>query len=249
MLADRSTKIMLAVFALLAGILLNIKYIVDEAPLKEWWPAGVLYIIAAALYSWMLQEEQPGTAASKEAVAPAAKEEVVTKATEAKKAVAKAEAAVTKAKDAVPATPVEEKAPPPPPVNKPEPVEATPAPVKAEAPPVEERPKPAKEERAPAPDKPAPAEAKKDAAEDEVDDLTRIEGIGPKYRDVLLAGGIQTFDQLAKTSEDELVTIVKAGKMRRTASMSTWAEQAGYAARDDWEGLDKLQDDLKGGRR
>lgn len=240
MLSNRSTKTLIAVFALVAGILLTIKYIIDEAPLKEWWPAGVLYIIAAALWSWMWQEDQKALTEAKGAAPDqaktAAKEATVkagATAAEAEKAVAKAESAVTKAKDAVPAAPVVEKAAPP----------------AEQAAPAEEKPKPVEKKPAPVAPKPAPAKAKEEAAPDEVDDLTRIEGVGPKYRDALLAAGIQTFDQLAKTSEDELVAIVKAAKMRRTASMVTWAEQAGYAARDDWEGLDKLQADLKGGRR
>jgi predicted flap endonuclease-1-like 5' DNA nuclease len=221
MLSNRSTKTLIAVFALVAGILLTIKYIIDDTPLREWWLAGVLFVISAALWLWMWQEDQRAKRESQEGTAA-----------KAEKAVAKAEAAISKAKEAVPAAPVAEKAAPP----------KEPAPVKAKPAPTEEKPKPVKE-------KPAPVETKKEPAADEVDDLTRIEGVGPKYRDALIDAGIQTFDQLAKTSEDELVAIVKAAKMRRAASMATWAEQAGYAARDDWEGLDKLQSDLKGGRR
>jgi predicted flap endonuclease-1-like 5' DNA nuclease len=115
--------------------------------------------------------------------------------------------------------------------------------------PAEVKPRTVEEKPTPVAKKPAPAKAKEEATSGEVDDLTRVEGVGPKYRDALLAAGIQTFDQLAKLSEDELGAIVKAAKMRRPASMATWAEQASYAARDDWEGLDKLQAELKGGRR
>ena len=84
---------------------------------------------------------------------------------------------------------------------------------------------------------------------DEIDDLTRIEGVGPKYRDALVDAGLKTFDQIAKASTADLLMALKAAGMRRPASIITWAEQAGYATRDDWEGLDKLQEELKGGRR
>lgn len=84
---------------------------------------------------------------------------------------------------------------------------------------------------------------------DEPDDLTQIEGIGPKYREALISAGITTFDQLAASSQDELEQIVKDAGMRRAASMDTWIEQAKLAAAHDWEGLEKLQAELSGGRR
>jgi predicted flap endonuclease-1-like 5' DNA nuclease len=86
-------------------------------------------------------------------------------------------------------------------------------------------------------------------ASGEPDDLTRIEGIGPKYRDALAAAGISTFDQLAAASMEQIEQTAEAAGMRRSASMSTWVEQAKLAAKNDWEGLDKLQTKLTGGRR
>ena len=82
MLSNRSTKTLIAVFALVAGILLTIKYIIDDTPLREWWLAGVLFVISAALWLWMWQEDQrakresqEGTAAKAEKAAERAKKE------------------------------------------------------------------------------------------------------------------------------------------------------------------------------
>ncbi len=114
---------------------------------------------------------------------------------------------------------------------------------------IESIPEPEVEEKA----APEPVAEEKAAPEPtaaaEPDDLTRIEGIGPKYRDALVAGGIDTFAKLAAVSEDDIVAAAKAAGMRRNRSMPTWAEQAALAAKGDWEGLEKLQDELTGGRR
>jgi predicted flap endonuclease-1-like 5' DNA nuclease len=80
------------------------------------------------------------------------------------------------------------------------------------------------------------------------DDLTRIEGIGPKYRDALIEAGIRTFQDLAELSEEQLLEAVSKAGMRRSASMATWAEQARLAGEGDWEGLYTLQGQLRGGR-
>ncbi len=81
------------------------------------------------------------------------------------------------------------------------------------------------------------------------DDLTRIEGIGPKMSAALQAAGITTFAQLAQSSEDTLTAAVEAAGMRLAPSLSTWAEQATFAAKGDWDGLRQLQDTLVGGRK
>ena len=83
----------------------------------------------------------------------------------------------------------------------------------------------------------------------EPDDLTKVEGIGPAYAKLLATAGVTTFAQLASKSQAELEKIIKDAGKRRPASVSTWAEQAGLAAKGDWDGLKKLQDSLDGGRR
>ena len=83
----------------------------------------------------------------------------------------------------------------------------------------------------------------------EPDDLQRIEGVGPKYADVLVEAGLGTFEAVAGATLKQLEEVVKAGGMRKTASMATWAEQAALAAKSDWDALDALQEKLSGGRR
>jgi predicted flap endonuclease-1-like 5' DNA nuclease len=81
------------------------------------------------------------------------------------------------------------------------------------------------------------------------DDLERIIGIGPKYRDALRTAGIKTFEHLASASVAELEAAVQAAGLPRSASIHTWAEQARLAAKNDWEGLNALQEALDRGRR
>lgn len=91
--------------------------------------------------------------------------------------------------------------------------------------------------------------ASEEVAEVRADDLTKIEGIGPKMSAALIEAGIATFDKLAASSEDDLRQAVEDAGMRLAPSISTWAEQAQYAADGDWEGLEAFQNTLVAGRR
>ena len=82
----------------------------------------------------------------------------------------------------------------------------------------------------------------------EPDDLKKIEGIGPKISGILLEKGIKTFAQLAEADTEEIQAILDEANIR-IANPSTWAEQAKLAADGSWDSLEKLQDELKGGRR
>lgn len=86
-------------------------------------------------------------------------------------------------------------------------------------------------------------------APSEPDDLKRIEGIGPKINGVLNDAGITTFAQVAATSVADLERIVKTEGGVRIAFPESWPDQAALAAKGDWEALEKLQDELQGGRR
>jgi NADH-quinone oxidoreductase subunit I len=88
------------------------------------------------------------------------------------------------------------------------------------------------------------------AAPSEPDDLTRIEGVGPKISGVLQAAGITTFAQLADTEVDRIKEILEASdpKLLRLADPSTWPRQAKLAAAGKWEPLAKWQERLKGGQ-
>ena len=65
----------------------------------------------------------------------------------------------------------------------------------------------------------------------------------------LVDAGIDTYAKLAAASEDQLTQAIKDAGMRFSPSLPTWAEQASFAEKGDWDGLDKLQDELQGGRR
>lgn len=91
--------------------------------------------------------------------------------------------------------------------------------------------------------------APKKAAPKKADDLTKIEGIGPKIAGLLNADGIKTFAELGKTKKAVLTGILDAaGSRYRMHDPSTWAKQSKLAAAGKWDQLGKLQDVLKGGR-
>lgn len=80
------------------------------------------------------------------------------------------------------------------------------------------------------------------------DDLKKIEGIGPKISELMVAGGIPTFQALADANIDEVKAILEAaGPRYRIANPTTWAQQAGLAAAGKWDELTSLQDRIKGG--
>jgi predicted flap endonuclease-1-like 5' DNA nuclease len=79
-------------------------------------------------------------------------------------------------------------------------------------------------------------------------DLTVVEGIGPKINELLNNNGVVTFAQLADQSVAQLRTILdKGGSRFRIANPSTWAQQAAFAAANKWVELKKWQDELSGG--
>ncbi len=81
------------------------------------------------------------------------------------------------------------------------------------------------------------------------DDLTKIEGIGPKINGVLQAAGIHTFVELSQSSTAELERILEASDIRGSyGDPTTWPAQAELAAAGEWEALQSMQDALKGGR-
>jgi large subunit ribosomal protein L27 len=92
----------------------------------------------------------------------------------------------------------------------------------------------------------APKAAKATA---EGDDLKKIEGIGPKIADLLVADGIVTFADLAAASVEKIQAILDAaGPRYATHNPGTWAKQADLAAKGEWDTLKTLQDELNGGK-
>ncbi len=81
------------------------------------------------------------------------------------------------------------------------------------------------------------------------DDLTRIEGIGPKIERLLKDQGVRTWVVLAASSADNLQGILDQGGDRfRLADPTSWPDQAKLAAEGRWQELDELQDLLIAGR-
>lgn len=82
----------------------------------------------------------------------------------------------------------------------------------------------------------------------QADDLTVIEGIGPKINDLFKDNGIKTFADLAKQTVPQMRAVLdKGGARYRIANPATWAQQADLAAKNQWAELKKLQDELSGG--
>ncbi len=90
-------------------------------------------------------------------------------------------------------------------------------------------------------------EAKKSAKKG-ADELTKIEGIGPKVAKVLKEAGITTFEELANATAGDLQKSLDAAGMQMM-NPEGWIDQAKLAANGDWQGVVKLQKELKGGRK
>ena len=80
------------------------------------------------------------------------------------------------------------------------------------------------------------------------DDLVSLEGIGPRVAKVLNDAGITTFAALAAADPVAIQKILSAAGLQMM-DPTGWIEQAALAARGDWVELEKLQNELKGGRR
>ena len=81
------------------------------------------------------------------------------------------------------------------------------------------------------------------------DDLKIIEGIGPKIAEILIAAGIATFAELAKTKATKVKEILEAaGSRYKMHDPTSWPKQADLAAKGKMDELKKLQDELNGGK-
>ena len=102
-----------------------------------------------------------------------------------------------------------------------------------------------KKEAAPKAEKAAP----KAKASKKGDDLKKIEGIGPKAAEALVAAGIDTFAKLAKASAESVKEVLDASTSKLShLDPTTWGQQAQLAADEKWDELQKLQDELNGGK-
>ena len=81
------------------------------------------------------------------------------------------------------------------------------------------------------------------------DDLKVIEGIGPKISELLMSNGINTWKDLADSTEAQIRTILDSqGSKYKLADPSSWPKQAQMAASGDWDKFEDYQDYLNGGK-
>ena len=114
-----------------------------------------------------------------------------------------------------------------------------------------------KDEKSPATEAPAPTEEEPGTeavsapkAEDKSgDDLTKIEGVGPKGAEVLHEAGITSFAKLAESKAEDIKEILeKSGGNFNAQDPTSWPEQAKLATDEKWDELKELQDKLIAGR-
>ncbi len=78
------------------------------------------------------------------------------------------------------------------------------------------------------------------------DDLTLIVGIGPRTSALLESHGIETWQQLANTSTDQLQQILSvAGGIYKSLDPTHWAKQAGMASQSEWRKLRVYQESIR----
>ncbi len=85
-----------------------------------------------------------------------------------------------------------------------------------------------------------------DTAAPRKDDLTKIEGVGPKICDTLYRAGITTFEKLSQTSAEDIAMFLAADGLG-SHQPATWPDQAKLAAAGEWDKLQVWQDELQGG--
>ena len=111
----------------------------------------------------------------------------------------------------------------------------------AEEPKAEEKPVEEPKEEKPAEETPAPTTAP--------EDLTKIEGIGPKIAETLNAAGINTYAELAAATPEAIKEILDKAEGNFAAhDPATWPKQSQMAADGKWDELKKWQDELDGGK-
>ena len=80
-----------------------------------------------------------------------------------------------------------------------------------------------------------------------IDDLTVVEGIGPKISELCRGINIETWRQLADADLDELRSMLDAaGPRYQLHDPSTWPHQAELLATGRWDSFKRFTDDLRG---
>ncbi len=94
-------------------------------------------------------------------------------------------------------------------------------------------------------EKVTPKKEVKKSVESGSDDLTKIEGIGPKISQALAIGGLKTFKDVANATPEYISQLIEG--IRGNHTPLTWPKQAKMAADEKWDELKKWQDELDGG--
>jgi small subunit ribosomal protein S2 len=80
------------------------------------------------------------------------------------------------------------------------------------------------------------------------DDLTKVEGIGPKAAEALVNAGLGTYAKLAKSTPEEIKEVLTDASSRMAhLDPGSWPKQAGMAAEGKWDELNDWQDKAKAG--
>ena len=81
------------------------------------------------------------------------------------------------------------------------------------------------------------------------DDLTVVEGIGPKIQELFHNHDVKTWKALSECSVDKCKSVLMSGGDRfKMHKPGTWPEQAKMAYEGRWADLAKWQDELDGGK-
>ncbi|THV58845.1 30S ribosomal protein S2 [Flagellimonas alvinocaridis] len=108
----------------------------------------------------------------------------------------------------------------------------------------------ATEAKAPKKAKPAPKKEEQapKAKAAKADDLTKVEGIGPKAAEAIVSSGIGTYAELAKADPEKIKEILtEASSNLAHLDPTSWPKQAKLAADGKWDELKEWQDSVKGG--
>ncbi len=82
------------------------------------------------------------------------------------------------------------------------------------------------------------------------DDLTLIEGIGPKLASLFRDNGLETWSKVADASQQTLQqTVEKIGPRHHIHDPQTWPRQATMASKGEWKKLKAYQDSLTRGKK
>ena len=85
------------------------------------------------------------------------------------------------------------------------------------------------------------------AVPDVQEELTKIEGIGPKVQEVLYSTGITSFAGLAEADPADISGVLEENGLGMHQPQ-TWPQQAALARDGKWDELKILQDELDGGK-